>query len=111
MPDYSVVQQLCAALSVTLAELMDGEDAAEDSPRGYDDKHILDLLRRTQELERQNVLHTGVLLIVFGIACSAISATLGGTDVKDFISGILMGLSVGEILAGIVVIGKNLPKK
>lgn len=111
MPDYSVVQQLCAALSVTLAELMDGEDAAEDSPRGYDDKHILDLLRRTQELERQNVLHTGVLLIVFGIACSAISATLGGTDVKDFISGIFMGISVGEILAGIVVIGKKLLKK
>lgn len=57
MPDYSVVQQLCAALSVTLAELMDGEDAAEDNLRGYDDEHILDLLRRTQELERQNVLH------------------------------------------------------
>ena len=94
-----------------LAELMDGEDAAEDSLRGYGDEHILDLLRRTQELERQNVLHKGVLLIVFGIACSAISATLGGTDVKDFISGILMGISVSEILAGIVVIGKKLPKK
>ena len=53
MPDYSIIQTLCEALHVTLPELMDGEDAAEDSVRVYDDEQILDLLRRTQELERQ----------------------------------------------------------
>ena len=31
MPDYSIIQKLCEALHVTLPELMDGEDAAEDS--------------------------------------------------------------------------------
>lgn len=53
MPDYSIIQKLCDALHVTLPELMDGEDAAEDSVRVYDEAQILDLLRRTQELERQ----------------------------------------------------------
>ena len=53
MPDYSIIEPLCDALHVTLPELMDGEDAAEDSMRVYDDEQILDLLRRTQELERQ----------------------------------------------------------
>ena len=53
MPDYSIIQRLCDAIHVTLPELMDGEDAAENSVRGYDDEQILDLLRRTQELERQ----------------------------------------------------------
>lgn len=53
MPDYSIIQRLCEALHVTLPELMDGEDAAEDSVRAYDDEQILDLLRRPQELERQ----------------------------------------------------------
>ena len=53
MPDYSIIEQLCKELSVTLSELMDGEDAAEDSVRVYDDEQILDLLRRMQELERQ----------------------------------------------------------
>ena len=48
MPDYSIIQRLCEALHVTLPELMDGEDAAEDSVRVYDDEQILDLLRRTQ---------------------------------------------------------------
>ena len=51
MPDYGIIQGLCDALHVTLPELMDGEDAAQDSVRVYDDEQILDLLRRTQELE------------------------------------------------------------
>ena len=45
MPDYSIIHKLCDALHVTLPELMDGEDAAEDSVRVYDDAQILDLLR------------------------------------------------------------------
>ena len=111
MPDYSIIQTLCDALHVTLPELMDGEDAAEDSMRVYDDEQILDLLRRTQELERQKGVLCGFVLIVLGIASGAMSKTTGGTDVQDFFSGILMGLSVVEILAGLCVAGKALLKQ
>ena len=38
MSDYSIIQRLCDAIHVTLPELMDGEDAAEDSVRVYDDE-------------------------------------------------------------------------
>ena len=68
MPDYSIIEQLCKELSVTLSELMDGEDAAEDSVRVYDDEQILDLLRRMQELERQKNILYGIIVIVLGIA-------------------------------------------
>ena len=108
MPDYSIIQRLCDALHVTLPELMDGEDAAEDSVRVYDDAQILDLLHRTQELERQKGILYGLVLIVLGIACGTMSKTTGGTDVQDFISGVLMGLSVAETLAGIMIAGKRL---
>ena len=111
MPDYSIIQRLCEAIHVSLPELMDGEDAAEDSVRVYDDEQILDLLRRTQELERQKGVLCGFVLIVLGIASSALSRTTGGTDVQDFLAGILMGLSVVEILAGICVAGKTLLKQ
>lgn len=111
MPDYSIIHKLCDALHVTRPELMDGEDAAEDSVRVYDDAQILDLLHRTQELERQKGILYGVALITLGIASSAMSGTVGGTDVRDFISGILMGLSVVEILAGIGIVGKKLLKQ
>mgnify|MGYP002519500223 CR=1 FL=1 len=111
MPDYSIIQTLCEALRVTLPELMDGEDAAEDSVRVYDDEQILDLLRRTQELERQKGILYGVILVVLGIACNAMSGTVGGSEVQEFISGLLMGLSVAEILAGIVIVGKSMLKQ
>lgn len=111
MPDYSIIQALCEALHVSLPELMDGEDTAEDSLRVYDDAQILDLLHRTQELERQKGILYGVALITLGIASSAMSGTVGGTDVRDFISGVLLGLSVAEILAGIYIIGKQMAGK
>lgn len=76
--------------------------------RVYDDAQILDLLRCTQELERQKGILYGLVLVVLGIASSAMSGTVGGTDVQDFVSGILMGLSIVEILAGIGVAGKKL---
>ena len=111
MPDYSIIQRLCEALHVTLPELMDGEDAAENSVRVYDNEQILDPLRRTQELERQKGALYGLVLVLLGIASGAISKTTGGTDVQDFISGVLMGLSVAEILAGIWVAGKTFLKQ
>ena len=111
MPDYSIIQKLCKALHVTLPELMDGEDAAENSVHVYDNEQILDLLRRTQELERQKGALYGLVLVILGIASGAMSKTTGGTDVQNFISGVLMGLPVAEILAGIWVAGKTFLKQ
>lgn len=56
MPDYSVVKSLCEELEITVAELMDGESAADKSVRTYDEELIIDLLKRTQELEKQKEL-------------------------------------------------------
>ena len=84
MPDYSVVKNLCEELEITVAELMDGECAEERSVRAYDDEQIMDLLKRTQDLEKQKNLLYGVLLIVMGFALLALSYTLGGSNVKDF---------------------------
>lgn len=50
---------------------------------------------------------TGVILIVMGIALQALSHTFGGSDVKDFFSGLLLGLSVAEMLLGIYVTAKG----
>lgn len=89
MPDYAVIKNLCEELKVSVSELMDGEEADDKSIRVYDDEQILDLLRRTQELEKQKVMLAGVILIVMGIALQALSHTFGGSDVKDFFAGIL----------------------
>lgn len=108
MPDYSIVKSLCEELGVTVAELMDGEISKNNSVRAYDDEQILDLLRRTQELEKQKNMLYGIMLVVMGIALQALSYAFNGSNLKDFISGLLLGLSIAEMLIGIYVIGKSL---
>lgn len=111
MPDYSVVQELCKELEITVAELMDGEEFEENSVRIYDEKQIMDLLKRTQDLEQQRNTMYGILLIVMGIASLAVSHSIGGSDVKDFFAGLLLGLSVGEMLVGVYCLGRSLSKR
>ncbi|MBS7365529.1 MAG: helix-turn-helix transcriptional regulator [Oscillospiraceae bacterium] len=108
MPDYSVVKTLCDELEITVAELMDGEKSEEKSVRTYDEEQIMDLLKKTQNLEKQKELLYGILLIVMGIALQALSHTLGGSNVKDFFSGLLLGISIAEMLVGIYVVGKGI---
>ena len=38
-------------------------------------------------------------------------ATIDESGVMHFVSGLLMGMSVGEILSGMIVIGKKLMQK
>ena len=111
MPDYGVIQPLCTELGVTVSELMDGEEQAQDSIRAYDDEQILDLIKRTQALESQRETLIGIILIVMGMALGAMSFTLGGSDVKDFFSGLMMGLSCGSILVGIFVAVRSIAKR
>ena len=108
IPDYSVVKTLCDELEITVAELMDGEKSEEKSVRTYDEEQIMDLLKKTQNLEKQKELLYGILLIVMGIALQALSHTLGGSNVKDFFSGLLLGISIAEMLVGIYVVGKGI---
>lgn len=111
MPDYGVIQPLCTELGVTVSELMDGEEQAQDSIRAYDDEQILDLIKRTQALESQRETLVGIILIAMGMALGAMSFTLGGSDVKDFFSGLMMGLSCGSMLAGIFVAVRSIAKR
>ena len=108
MPDYSIVQPLCKELEITVAELMDGEVGEEKSVRTYDEEQIMDLLKRTQDLEKQRTVLFGVVLVIMGIALQALSHTFGGSAVKDFFSGVLLGISIAEMLAGLFTVGKGL---
>ena len=111
MPDYGIIQPLCAELGISVSELMDGEEQPQDSIRAYDDSQILDLIKRTQALESQRTTLGGVILIVLGIAICALSSSFGGSDVKDFVSGVMLGISCGAMLAGVYIVGSSLAKR
>lgn len=111
MPDYGIIQPLCAELGISVSELMDGEEQPQDSIRAYDDSQILDLIKRTQALETQRTTLGGVILIVLGIAICALSFSFGGSDVKDFVSGVMLGISCGAMLAGVYIVGSSLARR
>ena len=111
MPDYSIVESLCKELGITISELLDGEENENNSLPTYDDQQTLEMLARIQHLERQKQTFIGVILIVMGIALQALSQNTGCTSFKDFVSGLMLGLSVGEILAGLYIAGRSLIKE
>lgn len=46
----------------------------------------------------------GYFLLVMGGVMLALSQIFGGTDVQDFLSGVMLGLSIGEFLAGVFLL-------
>ena len=40
-----------------------------------------------------------------------LSYAVGGSDMKDFISGVLLGMSIAVMLIGVYVVGKSLSGK
>lgn len=110
MPDYSIVESLCHALDITVAELMDGEATEIDSLRIYDDKQILEMLSRLQNLEKQKNSLIGFVILTMGVALLAFSQVIGGTNIRDFIAGLMLGLSIGEMLVGLYVVARSFSK-
>lgn len=109
MPDYSIIQILCKELDVTISELIDGKISNNDSP-SFKEEQLLDLMRRMQELENQKEIQYGFMLIIMGVALQALSYAFNGSDFKDFLSGLLLGLSLAEMLVGLFIVGKNARK-
>ena len=65
-------------------------------------------MERIQALERQKLTLFGLALTIMGIALLALSQFLEGTTVRDFLSGLLAGLSVGEMLIGVYLTARSL---
>ena len=62
------------------------------------------IARIGQKLRSSRKRYFGVLMILLGIALGIVSRVTGGSPYRDFISGILMGLSAGTLLIGILAV-------
>lgn len=104
MPDYALIQSLCETLDISVSELIEGKEAS------LHERQLMELLRRTQELERQNGILYGVIMLIFGIALQALAPHFVGSPMQDLLSGIILGLSVGILLLGIYLIFQAMQK-
>lgn len=62
------------------------------------------IARIGQRIKSSRKRYFGVLLILLGVALGIISRVAGGSPSQDFTSGILMGLSAGILLVGILAV-------
>ena len=62
------------------------------------------IARIGQKLRSSQKRYFGVLLILLGIVLGIVSRAAGGSPSQDFTSGILMGLSAGVLLVGILAV-------
>ena len=108
MPDYSIVTGLCKTLGITVSELFDGEENERENLRMYDNDQMIEMLARIQRLESQRITIIAIALIVMGIGLLALSPLFGGSDVTDFISGVLFGIGVGVILIGVFLATRSI---
>lgn len=104
MPDYALIQSLCETLDISVSELIEGKNTA------LHERQLMELLRRTQELERQNGILHGVIMLIFGIALQALAPHFVGSPMQDLLSGIILGLSVVILLLGIYLIFQAMQK-
>lgn len=95
MPDYALIQPLCESLDISVSELIEGKNT---------------VLHERQELERQNGILHGVIMLIFGIALQALAPHFVGSPMQDLLSGIILGLSVGILLLGIYLIFQAMQK-
>ena len=109
MPDYQTINPLCHELKITIHELLEGK-ADEGSHSYNNESQVMDLLTRIQTLENQKNLLLGLMLTITGILFFVMSNFIHGSAVRDFISGVLVGIAVGESLIGVYIMAQNIYK-
>lgn len=110
MPDYSIVELLCKELNTTLAELMNGEED-EKSIHTYDNEQIVSMIKEMQDLKNTKTMVIGFILIIMGGIMLVLSQFFGGTTIQDFLSGLMLGISIPEMLSGVFLLGRSLADK
>ena len=96
MPDYSVVEALCDVLKITVSELVEGEELETDVTKQNDDQ-IIELLRRTQQLEKQNVRFNRSLESIL-LILTLISAMLTIGYLNNILHIIFLVLAVVQVI-------------
>ena len=100
MPEYSLINPLCEALDVTVSELLEGQKSYES----INEKQLIDLVRKIQQLEDQKLMLYGIIFSTMGVSMKALAHTSG----SHILSMCMLILSVVESLLGLGMIIKYL---
>lgn len=63
---------------------------------------------KNKENDKKKQMVTGLVNILTGVCLIFFSLFMRGTDIKDFIAGLMAGLACGIILVGVYVISRTI---
>ena len=63
------------------------------------------MLKEIQNLRNMKILLIGFFLLLMGSVQLALSQMFGGTDIQDFLSGLMLGISIPQMLIGVFLLG------
>ncbi len=107
LPDYDVIQRLCAELDITVNELLSGEKISSEEYNKKAEENIMKLVNENEEARKHNLfwnaIGLGVSVLLACITCFVICKSTGGRlTIRDFLD--LIGLQVDIIIPVIMLI-------
>ena len=107
MPDYSIIENLCSQLDISISELFDGEENSKNIC-SVENEQLLKLSKEIQNLKHDKAVPkiyiSSIILAILGIALCLISTLFGGSPTLDFLSGFFIGISIFLILMSVFLI-------
>ena len=96
MPDYSIIEDLCKELDVSISDLMNGEEKSE-----IKESQLLGMMKAIDKLERDRISIYGGILAVLGFATDA-SSISADMPLYFILYPIMYIFSYVSILAGLL---------
>lgn len=112
MPDYSVIENLCNELNITVSELIGGHDSQQQGL--VDDESFLHLVKEVDMLKISHIQANGTCLILLGLVAGHLStccSTLFGTVSLNVVSILSLLGGAFAIIWGIMRKRKNNSRK
>ena len=91
MPDYSIIEDLCDKLEISITELLDGEEKEEKSFRMYDEEETLNLIKDTEDLKEYS---SCLAKLIFSMLIRELSHIIDGPGILGIISTLLLLYSI-----------------
>ncbi len=98
MPDYSIIEQLCKELKITLAELMNGEED-EKSVHTFDNELAVEMMKEIHELKGLKYIVPYLSLTMGGVML-CLSQIIGSGSTENFWSGFFFGFGITTMITG-----------
>ena len=102
MPDASIFRTLCDELDISVSELMAGEKMTDDNTQRIMEDNLIELVRIYDKIKHYKHVLIGIGLILLTYILRLDEGASSSSNFGSFISGVMLGLSVGIKIIGII---------